>query len=94
MQETPGIARLDQILGKDAITQLAGLYDLAANSLDPFSADRAEAERLLNVELRRLYDEIVGVLRPQPVIEFRDFKRAVITRCRKHLQATDRPSST
>jgi hypothetical protein len=60
MQETPGIAQLDHILGKDTISQLAGLYDRAANALDPFSADRAEAERLLNVELRRLYDEIIG----------------------------------
>jgi hypothetical protein len=92
MQETSRIAQLDQLIGADTITQLAGLYDRAANALDPHSIDRAEAERLLGEELRGIYDNLPPL--PPPRIEFRDFKRFVISQCRKHLKATDRPSST
>lgn len=94
MQETPGFARIEQSLSKETIVPLAGLYDRAANALDPFSSDRAEAERLFNIELRGLYDLICSPVRPGHQIEFRDFKRAVISRCRKHLKASDRPIST
>jgi hypothetical protein len=92
MQETSRIAQLDRVIGPDLIAQLAGLYDRAANALDPHSLDRTEAERLLNEELRRIYDLLPTL--PPPRIEFRDFKRFVITRCRMHLKATDRPTST
>jgi hypothetical protein len=92
MQETPGIAQLDRVIGPETIAQLAGLYDRAVNALDPHSIDRAEAERLFNEELRRIYDLLPAL--PPPRVEFRDFKRFVITWCRKHLKATDRPSST
>lgn len=92
MRETARIAQLNQALGPETIAQLAGLYDRAVNALDPHSLDRAEAERLLGEELRGIYDRLPPL--PPPRIEFRDFKRFVITRRRKHLIATDRPSST
>lgn len=94
MQEAPGSSQLARVISPETIVQLAGLYDRAVNALDPHSLDRAEAERLLNEELRRIFDEVVGILRPQPPLEFRDFKRTVIVRCKKHLQATDHPSTT
>jgi hypothetical protein len=92
MQETPGVAQLEKLLSPATIAQLAGLYDRAANSLDPFSTDAREAERLLGVEMRQLYD-CLPVL-PPPGIEFRTFRRFVIDRCRKYLRASDRPGST
>ena len=93
MQETPGIAQLAEALGPETIAQLAKLYDRAVNALDPHSSDRADAERLLGEELRGIYDSLLPQL-SNPRVEFRDFKRFVIYRCRKHLQATDRPSLT
>lgn len=91
MQETPGIAQLTQAIRPETIAQLAGLYDRAVNALDPHSIDRAEAERLLGEELRGIYDCLPQL--PSSRIEFRDFKRFVITRCRSHLRATNRPGT-
>ncbi len=58
MQENPGTPRLDQLLSPQTVATLAEWYDRAVNALDPHSADRAEAERILNEELRGLYDMV------------------------------------
>ena len=90
MPETPRDAQLDRVIPPETIAQLALLYDRTANALDPFSQDRAEAERLLNEELRGLFD----TLPPLPLrLEFRDFRKFVIIQCRKHLRATEKPGS-
>ncbi len=92
MQETPEFARLREYITPVVISELARLYDQAANSLDPHSPARAEAERLLNEELRGNYDLITASI-PPPIPDFREFRRLIILLCRRHLKATDRPSS-
>jgi len=91
MQETPGFARLGEFITAEVIKKLATLYDCAANSLDPHSPARAKAEQLFNEELRGYYDLISSSI-PPPLPEFRDFRRAVITMCRRYLKASDGPS--
>jgi len=68
---------------------LAVLYDRFANALDPFAPERDQAEAVFEQEVAQLYDAS-----PAPKPDVRTFKRAVILPCRRHLRATDKPSST
>jgi hypothetical protein len=92
MQETPEFARLTEFITPEVIKDMAALYDGAVNSLDPHSSVRAQAEQLFNEEIRGHYDLIVSSI-PPPLPEFRDFRRAVIVMCRRHLKAADRHTS-
>jgi len=73
----------------DEIPRLAMLYDRFAHSLDPFDPGRDVAEQTFNGELAGAFDCIKP---PRPA--FRDFRRHVITLCKRHLKASDKPSST
>lgn len=73
---------------KEQIAALAILYDRFAHSLDPFSQARDEAEMAFTRDLAEWYD---CMLQPKP--PFHEFRKAVILRCRRHLAATNRPSS-
>ena len=70
------------------IALLAELYDQFAHALDPFLGERDQAELAFLQEIVDLYDRLEG---PKP--ELHIFQRAVILRCRRHLCASDRPSS-
>lgn len=63
------------------IASLAELYDRFANALDPDSKERDEAELIFLAEIAEYYDAI-----RDSGIERRDFLRAVITRCKRHLK--------
>jgi hypothetical protein len=72
----------------ETIAQLAILYDRFANALDPFAPERDLAEKVFEQEIATLYDNL-----PPPKTDLRTFKRAVILRCRRHLRASNKPSS-
>ena len=76
------------VVPAESIPQLAVLYDRFANALDPFVPERDQAEMLFEQEAARLYDSV-----PPPKPDLSTFKKAVILRCRRHLRATDKPSS-
>ena len=73
---------------EDQIPALAELYDKFAHSLDPFSEERDRAESVFMSEVTAWYDAL-----PKPKPAFHEFRKAVITRCKRHLSATDRPQA-
>jgi len=90
MPEADELAQLTDRL-RSAIPRLAPLYDSFAHALDPFDKGRDIAEQTFNSELRTMFDsvqssEIKGV-------QFRDFRRHLITLCKQHLRAGDKHSS-
>lgn len=87
MSETPGNARLAEILRAE-IPRLAVLYDRFAHAIDPFDPSSDLAEQTFNSELANWFDSL-----PVSKPTFRDFRRHVITLCRPHLRASDKPSS-
>jgi hypothetical protein len=87
MPETPGNARLDELL-REQIPRLAILYDRFAHALDPFGKGRDLAEQTFNSELANWFDQL-----PLPKPSFREFRRHVITLCRRHLRASEKPPS-
>ena len=76
------------VVPAESIPPLAVLYDRFANALDPFAPERDQAEMLFEQEVAVLYDAL-----PTPKPDLSTFKKAVILRCRRHLRATDKPSS-
>ena len=88
MPETEGDARLEGFL-REEIPRLAALYDRFAHALDPFDQERDMAEQTFVAELTGIYDSLSD---PKPA--FRDFRRFVVTRCRRHLAASDKPPTT
>lgn len=88
MPETEGDARLEGLLRAE-IPRLATLYDRFAHALDPFDRDRDIAEQNFGTELATIYDNM-----PTPKPQFREFRRFIITRCKRHLKATERPPTT
>lgn len=87
MPETEGDARLEGFL-RDEIPRLASLYDRFAHALDPFDRERDMAEQTFGTELAVIYDNL-----PNPKPAFRDFRRFIIVRCRRHLAASDKPTT-
>jgi hypothetical protein len=75
-------------VSREHIAALATLYDRFANALDPFDSGWDEAERVFNEEVTEIYD---CLQQPKPAL--RDFKKAVILRCKIHLAKTDKPPS-
>ena len=90
MSPTTGDAFLDS-LGPEQIPALAALYDRFAHALDPFDPACDIAERAFNNAVADWYDclKIPNSARPP----FRDFRRAVILRCKRHILATQKPPS-
>ena len=88
MPEAGEPAPLEEWIANE-IPRLAALYDRFAHALDPFDAGRDVAEQTFNSELAGTFDCIRA---PKPT--FRDFRRHVIALCKKHLKASDKPSST
>jgi hypothetical protein len=87
MSEAQQPASLEDRLA-DQLPRLAMLYDRFAHALDPFDAGRDIAEQTFNSELASIFDCIDT---PKP--EFRDFRRHLLTLCKKHLKAEDKPTS-
>jgi hypothetical protein len=58
------------------------------HALDPYAPERDQAEMLFEQEVARLYDVL-----PTPRPDIHILKKAIILRCRRHLKATDKPSS-
>jgi hypothetical protein len=92
MPPTPADALIEKEIDQEQIKALAILYDRFAHALDPFSPQRDEAERVFMHEVASLYDFFKPVT-GGGVISHHDFRKAVILRCKRHLAATDRPSS-
>lgn len=65
---------------------MAELYDKFAHALDPFSQEADHAEGVFNSELSVWYDSLQD---PKP--SFREFRKAIITQCKRHLRASDKP---
>ena len=87
MPTPPGNAPLTSSMPPaDQIAHLAVLYDAFANALDPFLAERDQAERVFNQEVSNWFDQTAE---PRP--KFQEFRKAVILRCRLHLKAERRP---
>lgn len=72
----------------EQLPRLAELYDRFAHALDPFDAGRDIAEQTFIAEITGLYDCL-----PDPKPPFRDFRRHLISLCRKHLKASDKPAA-
>jgi len=68
------------------IAALAELYDRFAHALDPFSPDRDRAEQTFQQSIAEWYDRIEGA--KPPLVNFR---KAVVLRCIRHLNATEKP---
>ena len=85
MPTAPGDAPLSG-LDDNQIPALAELYDKFAHSLEPFSEDRDNAERVFNSEVLRWYDHLG---KPKP--PFQEFRKGVIARCKRYLAASDKP---
>jgi len=88
MSSSPEDAQLGA-LAHECIPQLAILYDRFANALDPFAPERDEAEILFEQEVLKLFDSLAA---PKP--DLQTFKKGLILRCRRHLRASDKPSTT
>jgi hypothetical protein len=85
---TPPADALVETISAGQIAGLARLYDRFAHALDPFSAERDQAERAFQQEIANLYERL-----EQPKPQFHVFQKAVIIRCRRYLRASDRPAS-
>jgi hypothetical protein len=88
MPETEGDAQLGDFL-RGEIPRLALLYDRFAHAIDPYARERDIAEQTFGNELAAIYDNLPGVKPP-----FQEFRRFIITRCRRHLKASDKPPTT
>lgn len=87
MPTSPEDALVGTIPG-ETVAALAQLYDRFAHALDPFSQERDRAERVFEQEVANLYDRFSGA---KP--EFQLFRRGIILRCRRHIRASDKPTS-
>jgi hypothetical protein len=85
---TPPEDALAGIIPAERVALLAQRYDRFAHALDPFSEERDQAERVFQQEVADLYDRL-----PPPQPSFQVFRLAVILRCRRHLRASDKPTT-
>lgn len=77
-----------EIIPQEQIAALATLYDRFAHALDPYSAEADEAEHVFLGDVSNWYDSL-GDGKPP----LRDFTKAIILRCKRHLIATQKPPS-
>ena len=70
------------------IPGLAKLYEEFAHALDPFSAQRDNAEKVFMHDVAAWYDTLPS---PKPTLD--EFRRGVIMRRKRHLAATTKPAS-
>ena len=89
MPTLAGDAPLDYPPNENESLSLAALYDRFAHTLDPFDPQADEAERAFMRELSEWGNDGLRGAKPS----FHDFRKAVILRCRKHLAATNKPTS-
>jgi hypothetical protein len=87
MPTPPTDARVEAI-SREEIESLARLYDRFAHALDPYSAERDQAERAFHQEIANRQDQLAP---PKP--EFHVFQKGVILRRRRHGRASDKPGS-
>ena len=80
-------ARPPRVIEREKLDFLAGLYDLAAHSLDPLSEESAKAEDQLYSEVARLFDDL-----PDPKPELKAFQKKIIQACRAKLIHGDKPT--
>lgn len=66
----PAYARPPRVIEREKLDFLAGLYDLAAHSLDPLSEESAKAENQFCSEVARLFDDL-----PDPKPELKAFQK-------------------
>ena len=97
MSAAPEDARLAEFLA-NSIPALAQLYDRFANALDPYAPERDQAEQAFQQEIAGLYDHWLtseGKRGTHLVLSHNPdtFRRMIILLCRRHLKATDHPSS-
>jgi len=85
---TPPSDALVESISREQIASLAQLYDKFAHALDPFTAERDQAERVFHQEIANRYDRLAL---PKP--DFHVFQKAVILRCRRYLRASDKTAS-
>lgn len=86
MQPAPEDALVEGLFPQEQIAALAELYDRFAHALDPFSPDRDKAEQVFMHDVAGWYDNL-----PEPKPTLQDFRKAVISRCKRHLAATNKP---
>jgi len=77
-----------EFVPSDQIPPLAALYDAFAHSLDPFSPERDNAEKVFLHDVASWHDMISP---PKPSLQ--DFRKAVILRCKRHLCATNKSTT-
>ncbi len=75
------------MIEREKLDFLAGLYDLAAHSLDPLSEESAKAEDQFHSEVARLFDDL-----PKPKPELKAFQKKIIQACRAKLIQGDKPA--
>ena len=83
----PADARPPRVIEREKLDFLAGLYDLAAHSLDPLSEESAKAEDQFYCEVARMFDDL-----PEPKPELKAFQKKIIKACRFKLIHGDKPS--
>jgi hypothetical protein len=83
----PAYARSPRVIEREKLDFLAGLYDLAAHSLDPLSEESAKAEDQFYSEVARLFDDL-----PEPKPELKAFQKKIIQACRAKLIHGDKPT--
>ena len=86
MPPTSGNAPVTEFPDDTRILALAKLYDRFAHSLEPFSEERDNAERLFATEVMLWWENLQN---PKPT--FQEFRKGVITRCKRFLAARDKP---
>ena len=92
MPETPRDTRVEDKLAEALelqIPALSILYDRWANSLDPFAAGIDEAEMAFSQTLAQMFDFVKqSDAEGTSAVDFRAFRRYVISKCKAHLAAT------
>ncbi len=67
------------MISKEAIAEMADLFDRFVNALDPNSPDAQRAEDLFNAKLYSMHSTHA------PDVEFRAFRYELLSECRKYL---------
>jgi hypothetical protein len=87
MQPPSADALVAGLFAKEQIAAFATLYDTFAHAIDPFDPARDNAEKVFQHDVAAWYDTLQP---PKPALQ--DFRKAIISRCKRHLAATNKPS--